>query len=162
YFYHTVARYVAREGRPPVRAILEVGVNVGAVTRELAEAFPLATILGYEALPQLAAGTKDDLADCPRKTVRLGDIRGLHLFCADLREQPGPAPTPVICYEALPSGGAGWRGGSWVGPVGAHHSGHYRPLPDHIPALTLDEAIHELLALIGHGESQVDFLKTDC
>ena len=49
--------------------VVDAGANIGQFARAAAETFPEASIFSFEALPEVAAKLRANLADCPRVTV---------------------------------------------------------------------------------------------
>lgn len=160
YKYRTVQRFVEATGAAPISTILEVGANVGSVTRELAATFPDARILSWEMMDELAAVAREATADCPNVTVETATVTAAHLYHDDLGERPRSEPARLHAFQGLPSGGPGYRGGSLAGVAGRDNGPHYRERPEALECLTLDEAV--ALVLSRFGGDRIDFLKTDC
>lgn len=49
--------------------VIDAGANIGQFARAAAETYPDARIISFEALPEVAAHLRANLADCPRATV---------------------------------------------------------------------------------------------
>lgn len=159
YHYRTAARYLRALNKSPVKSILEIGVCLGSVTAELNAIFPTAKINGYEALKPRFDAAINKLKK--QKNIRIinAAITGLHLYVDDLGNLRRKQPATIVCYEALPTAGDGWVGGSKVNIKGSIHSPNYVPT-NTVITKTLKEALNETQEWT--GEYAVDYLKTDC
>ena len=48
YKFSTIRHFIEKTGAPPIRGIVEVGVNIGSVSLLMHEYFPAARIVGFE------------------------------------------------------------------------------------------------------------------
>jgi FkbM family methyltransferase len=165
YKFSTIRNYIAKTGAPPVRVVLEAGVNVGSVTRLIKEYFPEARVLGLE--------VARDLVELARANTRgLRDVRILtraltaeHRFEDDAGTRPRESSEALRLMRGIPEAGPGWAGGSTVVPVshplGANGKAHgYEKSAQRVRPITLDELVEAALRRTGAGE--IDILKMDC
>ena len=155
YKYRTVDRFVRDQNLPPIRTILEIGVNVATVTLEMHRLWPDARIVGYEAVESIFREAEHRTAGIPQIELFHAAVTASHLFGDNLGQYPRVEPVPLRAYLALSTGGPGWPGGSYVGPDG-NCPHNYHKLPDEVTAVTLDEAVD------GLSVETVDYLKCDC
>jgi hypothetical protein len=134
YKYRTVDRFVRSHGLPPIRTILEIGVNVATVTLEMHHLWPDARIVGYEAVEAIIGEAVRRTARIPQIELIHAAVTAAHLFGDDLGQRPRPEPVPLRAYLALSTGGPGWPGGSYVGPDG-NCPHNYRKLPGEATAV---------------------------
>lgn len=165
YKFSTIRNYVALTGAPPVRVVMDVGANVGAVTRLAKWYFPEAHVHAYEAVAEYAqqalANTRD--LDCVR--VQQLAITAAHRFRDDAGRSRRRKPAALRVLKGLPASGIGWVGGSMILPeddpsVEAGGAHGYELLADAVPAATFDETVEDVLRV--EGADEVDLVKMDC
>jgi len=156
YRYGTIARYVLAQHRPPVLTCLDIGCNVGAVSKEILDTFPGSKLWAFDVMPHLVANCKHNLRGYgDRVAVSHAAITAQHLYADDLGTQPHATRQPVKVWEGLPHAGGGWWGGHTVTSPNISLSSMYRERPDlDITTITLDELVNKL--------GTIDFVKTDC
>jgi len=140
YRYVQIARYLRDTGRPAVRTVVDIGANVGDITRAMLAAFPEANILAFEVVPSLVVQLRARFANHPRVEIRHAAVDA--------------SPGTLCIWEGLPASGDGWRGGSVVRPQGIKLDTRRYKLIGEVSVVSLDA----LVADIG----PVDYIKSDC
>jgi FkbM family methyltransferase len=146
--------------------MMDIGANVGAITRMMKEYFPAASVHAFEPVHELA-----DIALA--NTQRLADVRVLkqavtneHLFEDDFGQQPREKRVPMRLFRGTPAGGPGWIGGSVVVPdthpmvTGNAPSSSYVRDPQRVSAITLDDVVERVLKY--ESAREIDIVKFDC
>lgn len=166
YKFSTIRNFITLTNAEPVRVIMDVGANVGSITRMMKAYFPAARIYACEPVPEYAALAQANIADLDGVTLWRRAITAQHLFHDDIGEQPRAAHTRLRLLKGTPLAGPGWGGGSLVVPSdyppiasGVSPRG-YALTEDEVPPMSLDEAVAEILAR--ERAEQVDILKLDC
>lgn len=157
YKYKTVERFLKIVGEKPVSNVLEVGVNLGAVTEELAECFPNAVITGFEIVDNYVDMARARTAYCHNVNIIKGAITAYHLFEDDLGKKPREKTLQLHIYKATSAKdgkGLSWVGNSYIKEPSAEKKGTYEELQESIDCYTLDEVVEML--------GDIDYLKTDC
>lgn len=166
YKFSTIRNWVARTGAPPVRVVVDVGANVGAVSRLAKQYFPDARVYAFEAVAELAELARANLADLPDVRVDGRAVTAEHLYADDLGTRKRRRPARLAVMRGTPESGPGWAGGSTVLPAdhplvaGAAEVRGYARSGQPVRALTLDELVAEVLR--DAGADEVDVLKMDC
>lgn len=166
YKFATIRNYVDLTHADPVRVAIDVGANVGTITRMIKAYFPDAKVYGFEAVPDYAALAAANTRDLDGVTITQRAITAEHLFHDDVGERRRAAPEAMRVLKGTPAAGAGWGGGSLVVPAdcsaiarGVAPAG-YRLTDDAVSPLSLDELVTDVLAR--EGISRIDILKLDC
>lgn len=165
YKFSTIRNYIERTGAPPVRVVLEVGANVGGVTRMIKEYFPHATVLSFEAVRDLAEMARAHTRGLDGVRVFTRAVTAEHVFEDDAGTRPRPRAQALRILRGTPEAGPGWVGGSTVVPSShALASGGavrgYERISQRVRPLTLDELVDAALKRTGAGE--IDLVKMDC
>jgi FkbM family methyltransferase len=166
YKFSTIQNYVAVTGAPPVRLALDIGANVGAITRMLKAYFPDARVYGYEAVADYVALAAANTRDLPGVTIAHRAISAAHKFRDDVARRRRTDHVALRVLKGTPDAGPGWAGGSIV--VAADDAAiatgtaprGYQLLAEPVPAATLDEVVSEVLA--AEGGQEIDIVKMDC
>jgi FkbM family methyltransferase len=165
YKFSTIRNYIEATGAPPVRVVVEAGVNVGDVTRLVKEYFPEATVYGLEAVYELAEQARASTRDLTGVRILTRALTSEHLYEDDAGTRPRAEPTTLRLLRATPNAGAGWIGGSTVVP-GSHPlledpsvRGMERST-QRVRPITLEELLEAVRRRTGTDE--VDILKMDC
>ena len=162
YKFSTIKNFLTRSGLPPIRRIVEVGVNVGGVSLMMHDYFPGARIVGFEAVREYWELARSRTGHVPEIALFHRAVTHEHLFADDLGTCRRCAVASLRIMKGLPSAGPGWLGGSAVVP--ADHEMTKRPggvrgyqlLEGNVEPITLDE----IFALADFPE--IDLLKIDC
>lgn len=166
YKFATIRNYVDLTRAEPVRVAIDVGANVGTITRMMKAYFPEARVYAFEAVPDYAAIAEANTRDLDGVTVCRRAITAEHLFHDDLGERPRPAAGTMRVLKGMPAAGPGWGGGSLVVPAdctaiaGGIAPAGYRLTEDEVAPLSLDELVADVLAR--ERAAQIDVLKLDC
>jgi len=162
YKFSTIRRYIARTGAPPVGLAIDVGANVGDMTRMLKSYFPSAHVYAFEPMREYFEIARARTAHLKGVRVFHRAVTAQHLYSDDLGREPRQDAEPLRLFKATQ--GAGWQGGSVV--VAADKAGvvagrrGYRSLAVRVRPCTLDHVIG--LALRRHRVEAVDVIKMDC
>ena len=166
YKFATIRNFIELTHAEPVRLAVDVGANVGTITRMMKAYFPDARVYAYEPVPDYAALAEANTSDLEGVTVSRHAVTAEHLFHDDLGERPRLAPGTLRVLKGTPAAGPGWGGGSLVVPAdcaaiagGASPAG-YRLTEDAVSATSLDDVVAEVLAR--ERAEQIDVLKLDC
>lgn len=164
YKFSTIQRYIAQTGASPVRLAIDVGANVGAVTRLLKAYFPSARVYAFEAVREYFEVARARTADLADVHVYHRVITSQHLYHDDFGREPRLRLEPLYILKAKPEAGPGWRGGSLVVPADkardVHASRRYKSYPSQARVYTLDQVIRITLRI--QKAAEVDVLKMDC
>ena len=166
YKFSTIRNFIELTHGEPVRLVLDVGANVGSITRMVKAYFPASRIHAYEAVPEYAALAEANTNDLEGVTVWRRAITAQHLFHDDAGEQRRTAQSGMRVLKGTPEAGPGWGGGSLVLPddhaaiAGGVAPRGYSLTRDEVTAVSLDQAVADALAR--ENASQVDILKLDC
>jgi FkbM family methyltransferase len=164
YKFATIRNYIDLTGAEPVRLAIDVGANIGLITRMIKEYFPVASVYAYEPVPEYRALASANTKDLPHVVVLPEAVTGAHLFDDDLAQHSRSSAATLRILKAMPGAGPGWLGGSFVVPANSEVATRtpfgYTPTDDQVPAVTLAEVIVDVLAR--EGAQQVDVLKMDC
>ncbi|MET0398310.1 MAG: FkbM family methyltransferase [Longimicrobiaceae bacterium] len=165
YKFSTIRNYIESTGAPPVRLVVEAGVNVGAVTRLVKEYFPEARVFGLEAVRELAGLARTNTRDLTGVRILTRALTAEHLYEDDTGTRPRPGPATLRLLRGTPRAGPGWAGGSTVVPsshplvVDPGGRGLERS-SQRVRPITLDHLLEAVLNRMGTDE--VDILKMDC
>jgi FkbM family methyltransferase len=164
YKFSTIRRYIAQTGAPPVRLAIDVGANVGAVTRLLKAYFPSARVYAFEAVREYFEVARARTANLADVHVYHRVITSQHLYHDDFGREPRLGRERLHIFKATPNAGAGWRGGSMVIPEDKVRdrpaSPKYESYPAQARVCTLDRLIQVTLRI--QKAVEVDVLKMDC
>lgn len=155
-------RFIADTGAPAIRTIVDIGANVGDMLLLLHRFFPQARIIGFEPVAEYFEMAATRVAGIERVEMHANAVTCDHLFFDDLGERPRPCRMSLTIAQALPESGAGWRGGSLVGPSDLailssdQEIAGYRRSPQPVEPITLAEIISD------YSRSEIDLLKLDC
>ena len=165
YKFATIRNYVDLTEAGPVRVMMDVGANLGHVTRLMKAYFPDAHVYAYEAVAEYAALAQANTRDLADVVVSRSAITGEHLYDDDLGERRREHPVAIRTLKGTPAAGPGWQGGSITVPADspAIASGAppgYELTADAIDAYSLDEIVDTVLKR--EKARQIDVLKLDC
>jgi len=164
YKFSTIRNYVALTGAPPIRVVMDVGANVGAITRLIKGYFPDAHVYAYEAVAEYAEIAAANTRDLARVSVQHKAITAAHRFLDDAGRRRRRRPVGLRVLKGLPQAGPGWAGGSMVVPADdpavAGGAPGYELLVDAVPGATFDEVVADVL--LAEGTRDVDIVKMDC
>ena len=161
YKFSTIRNYVRAGAARPIRVILDIGANVGAITREILTYFPDAHIYAFEPVQEYYLVAQAALRNFPWAKIFNAAVTSRHRYSDDFGDCPRAAPASLQILKGLPAGGPGWQGGSQVvSPSASYDPNCYVPIGEPVVALTLDEVVAFVLAL--EGATQVDLVKFDC
>jgi hypothetical protein len=165
YKFSTIRNYVTLTAAPPIRVVMDVGANAGAITRLIKGYFPGARVHAYEAVAEYAELATANTRDLEGVTVHHRAITAAHRFHDDGGRRRRGRPVPLRVLKGTPRGGPGWVGGSLVVPaddpvLAGGGAAAYELLADPVPGATFDEAVEEVLA--AEGADEVDVVKMDC
>jgi FkbM family methyltransferase len=162
YKFSTIRRYIAQTGASPVRLAIDVGANIGDMTRLLKSYFPSAYVYAFEAVGEYFEIARARTANIKRVRVFHRAVTAQHLYRDDLGRESRQNEEPLRIFKATQ--GAGWRGGSRViaADKAEDFAGRrgYQSYPGGVRACTLDQLIG--LALRRHRAEEIDVLKMDC
>ena len=165
YKFATIRQYIDLAHADPVRVMIDVGANVGAVTRMMKAYFPDASVYAYEAVPEYSALAEANTRDLPGVTVMRTAVTGQHLFHDDLGANRRAGPVALRILKGMPASGPGWGGGSMVvaadaPAIAVGAPAGYALTDDAIDAVSLDDIVTRVLTR--ERARQVDVLKMDC
>jgi FkbM family methyltransferase len=160
YKFSTIRNYIEKTGAPPVRLCIDVGVNVGDITRMMREYFPDAWIFGYEPVPEYFEAARQNLKDLDRVRLFRLAVTAQHRFRDDLGRRRRKSPAPLSILKATPEGGPGWAGGSRIVGEETEPSRGYEAHAAEVEPITLDELIDGVLKK--RKAREIDILKMDC
>jgi FkbM family methyltransferase len=160
YKFSTVRNYIEKTGAPPVRLCIDVGVNVGDVTRMMREYFPDAWIFGYEPVPEYFEAAQENLKDLSHVRLFRRAVTAQHRFRDDLGRRRMREPAPLRILKATPEGGPGWTGGSRIVSAGTELSHGYEAHAGEVQPITLDDLVADVLKK--RKAPEIDILKMDC
>jgi FkbM family methyltransferase len=165
YKFATIRHYIELAQADPVRVMIDVGANVGAVTQMMKAYFPDASVYAYEAVPEYSLLAEANTRDLAGVTVLRTAVTGQHLFHDDLGDKRRDGPVALRILKGTPASGPGWGGGSMVvaadaPAIAAGAPAGYTLTDDTIDAVSLDDIVTHVLAR--EGARQVDILKMDC
>jgi hypothetical protein len=162
YKFSTVANYIRRTGAAPIRVAIDVGCNVGNMTRLMRMHFWEARVVSFEAVYEYYLCAWKFLGSDPLVRVFQAAITAEHRYADDVGEEPRSEPLPLKILKGRPGGGWGWLGGSRVvvEPPADLRPEAYEVISQPLHALTLDEAVTAVCLLT--GASEIDYLKLDC
>ncbi|HEU0301090.1 MAG TPA: FkbM family methyltransferase [Longimicrobium sp.] len=165
YKFSTIRSYIEATGAPPVRVVVEAGVNVGSVTRLVKAYFPEAAVFGLEVVRELAGLARANTRDLAGVRILTRALTAEHLYEDDAGTRPRASPTTLRLLRGTPRAGPGWAGGSTVVPashplVGDPGVRGLEGSSQRVRPITLEE----LLAAVRRrtGSAEVDILKMDC
>lgn len=162
YKFSTIQRYISKTSAAPIRKIIEIGANVGRVTREMQGYFPEAHIVAFEPVEHYFLQCRAATADLENVTIHHKAVTSQHLYHDDCGATPRNQPCRPRLLLGLPEAGGGWEGGSMLVPgdhpaaTGSDAPFGYAKTKSDVEVLTLADA-H---ALCGGGE--IDLMKLDC
>jgi FkbM family methyltransferase len=166
YKFATIRNYIALTRADPVRVTIDIGANVGAMTRMMKAYFPDARVYACEAVDEYAALAEANTRDLPGVTVWRRAVTSEHQYFDDVAERRRPRPVAMRMLKGLPAAGPGWGGGSIsvaedvptiAGGVAPHG---YSLLETPVDAVSLNDLVAEVLER--EGAKQIDVLKLDC
>jgi hypothetical protein len=166
YKFATIRNYIDLTHADPVRVMVDVGANVGAITRLMKAYFPEARVWAFEIVPEYAALAEANTRDLPGVTIVCRAVTSEHRFHDDTGKRRRAAPVGIRVLKGLPAGGPGWTGGSLTVPsdspaiAGGVSPAGYQLLDDSADPISLDEAVDEILTR--EGTKELDVLKLDC
>jgi FkbM family methyltransferase len=166
YKFATIRNYIDLTHADPVRVMIDVGANVGAVTRMMKAYFPDARVYACEAVDEYARLAEANTRDLPGVTVWRRAVTNEHLYLDDYGDKRRAIPVAVRMLKGLPEAGPGWGGGSITVPddspsiMGGASPPGYRLLEEPVGAVPLNELVAEVLRL--ESAKQIDLLKLDC
>ena len=166
YKFATIRNYIDLTQADPVRVMLDVGANVGAVSRMMKAYFPDARLYACEAVDEYAALAEANTRDLPDVTVWRRAVSSEHQYFDDAGERRRGRPVAIRMLKGLPAAGPGWGGGSIsVAEDAAAISGGTAPrgyalLDAPVAAASLNELVDEVLRR--EGANQIDIAKFDC
>lgn len=166
YKFATIRNYIDLTDADSVRVTIDVGANVGTITRMMKAYFPDACVYAYEAVAEYAGLAEANTRDLPRVTISRRAVTADHLFHDDFGQSPRSGTGGLRVLKGMPEAGPGWGGGSIVvnadspALAGGRSPRGYRLLDDEIAPISLDEAVADALAR--EGADRVDILKLDC
>ena len=161
YKFSTIRHFIEKTGAPPIRGIVEVGVNIGSVSLLMHEYFPAARIVGFELVreylgrsPKPDGPSVGDRALSPCRHARAS-------VCRRPRRMP---PTRAGAAPAVEGLAVRWPGLAGSMAVPADHEMAKRPGGVH--GYELSDApvnpitLREIFELTGFEE--IDLVKIDC
>ncbi len=166
YKFSTISNYFMRTGAKPLGIAVEVGVNVGEVTRLIRETFPTARIHGFEAVTEYYERARTAFKG--KRGIKLYNkaVTSQHLFLDDLGERPRPEPAELRVLKGMPAAGPGWAGGATVLPAdhplvtGPHPLTGFELVDQPVRPITLDEVVATVLKT--ESARRIELLKLDC
>jgi len=166
YKFATIRNYIDLTQADPLRVMIDVGANVGAVTRLMKAYFPDGRVYACEPVDEYAALAEVNTRDLPGATVWRRAVTSEHLFLDDTGERRRPKSVAVRMLKGLPEAGPGWGGGSITVPedalaiAGGTAPRGYSLLVQPVEAISLNDLVSEVLEL--ESAKQIDLLKLDC
>jgi FkbM family methyltransferase len=166
YKFATIRNYIDLTHADPVRVTIDIGANVGAVTRMMKAYFPDACVYACEAVADYAVLAEANTRDLDGVTVWQRAVTGEHLFLDDTGERRRPKRVAMRMLKGLPEAGPGWGGGSICVPedspaiAGGAPPRGYSLLEPPVDAVSLNELVGEVLER--EHAKQIDLLKLDC
>jgi len=163
YRFATIRNYIELTRTDAVRITIDVGANVGRITRMMKEYFPDAAVYAYEPVPEYRRLAEANTAGLTKVTVLQEAVTGQHLFEDALGQRPRAAISQLRLLKGTPDGGPGWIGGSVVVPddsVGATAPVGYLLSDEAVRPVSLDEVVARVLTL--ESANAIDVLKMDC
>lgn len=166
YKFATIRNFIDLTHADPVRVMVDVGANVGAITRMMKAYFPEARVWAFEMVPEYASLAETNTRDLPGVTIVRRAVTSEHRFHDDIGKRRRTTPVTVRALKGLPAAGPGWGGGSLTVPsdspaiAGGVSPAGYRLLEGAVDAISLDEALDEILTR--EGVKELDVLKLDC
>lgn len=145
YKYETVRRFLSMTNQEPVKTVLDIGSNVGAVAKELMEVFPCAWLDCYEPISIYYGQSLRNVPKSDRVRIFNSPVYNSKL---------------VWVHFAQPSCGPGWSGGSLVTDDANFEMANYIRIPNPTESISLEAAIQRILD--SSGRNEVDFVKMDC
>lgn len=162
YKFSTIANYLRATNAKPIQLAMDVGCNLGDVTRQMRSYFLEARVFAFEPVYEYYLCAWKFLGNDPLVRVFQAAITGSHRFHDDVGRSPRPAPQSLQLLRGKPGGGIGWIGGSKV----VERRGPDDPLEAYetdsrsVHSITLDEAVAAVRTLTGADE--IDYAKFDC
>ena len=142
----------------PIQTIIDIGANVGSVTRQMCQLFPQAYVHAFEPIRECFEKCVDSTSDLrERVAVYPVAVTARHLFEDDLAERP--QRTSLVMLRALPSFGPGWEGSHRIMPAACDYDkGTHVLVGTAIRLITLDEIVEKL---DDQGIARLDLVKCD-
>jgi FkbM family methyltransferase len=142
----------------PICTILDIGANVGGMTRQMCQLFPDAVVHAFEPTPEYfekCVHNTRDLRD--RVVVYPVAVTARHMYEDDFGQCPNPAT--MVILQALPSFGPGWEGSHRIVPEGTAFDSRTHFLAGVAERMvTLDEIVARILE---QGIETIDLVKSD-
>jgi FkbM family methyltransferase len=164
YKFATISHYIHLTHADPVRVMIDIGANVGAVTRMMKAYFPSASLYACEAVDEYAALAEANTRDLPGVTLWRRAVTSQHQYFDDVGERRRGRPVAIRTLKGLPAAGPGWAGGSITvaedAPAVSGVDPRYSLLPTPVEAVSLNDLVDEVLERAGAKE--IDILKLDC
>jgi FkbM family methyltransferase len=166
YKFATIRNYIDLTHAGPVRVMIDIGANVGTITRMMKAYFPDAVVYACEAVPEYAALAEVNTRDLASVTVWRRAITGEHMFHDDAGERKRARRAAMRMLKGTPEAGPGWGGGSIAVPedspaiAGGTAPRGYSLMEQPVDAVSLNELVTEVLDR--EKVKQIDLLKLDC
>lgn len=164
YKFATISHYLQVTHADPVRVMIDIGANVGTVTRMMKAYFPDARLYACEAVEEYAALAEANTRDLPGVTLWRRAVTSQHQYFDDVGERRRGRPVAIRTLKGLPAAGPGWAGGSITvaedAPAISGDDPRYSLLPASVEAVSLNDLVDEVLERAGAKE--IDILKLDC
>src|SRR2546425_6716290 len=166
YKFSTISNYITRTGAKPLGIAVEIGVNIGEVTRLIRSTFPAARIHGFEAVTEYYERAR--AAFKGKRGIKLYNkaVTSQHLFVDDLGESPRSEPAELRVLIGTPAAGPGWQGGATVLladhalVTGPHPLTGFELVDQPVRPITLDEVVATVLK--AESARRIELLKLDC
>ena len=166
YKFATIRNYIDLTHADPVRVMIDVGANVGAMSRMMKAYFPDARLYACEAVDEYAALAEANTRDLSGVTVWQRAITSEHQYFDDVGQRRRRRPAAIRMLKGLPAAGPGWAGGSITvaedapAITGGTPPAGYTLLKTPVKAASLNELVEEVLKR--EKVKQIDVLKFDC
>lgn len=161
YKFSTIQNYVDLTDAKPIRVAVDIGCNLGVVTKIMRSVFWHAQVFGFEVVPKYYLAAWSAHREDPMVRIFHAAVSGEHIFEDDCGERRRTIERPLKVFEALPSAGMGWLGGSYVLPEGElPNEKKYQFAASGVPTVTLDDLVTAVCTLTGAEE--IDYIKFDC
>jgi FkbM family methyltransferase len=165
YKFATIRNYVDLIQAPPVRLTIDIGANLGAITRMIKAYFPAATVYAYEAVSEYANAARANVNDLSNVSVIHAAVTGEHLYLDDFGDAQRAAAIQMRVLKGTPAAGPGWVGGSCVvasdsQAVTSGAPAGYALTDEQVTAVSLDDVVADVLTR--EHRDCVDVLKLDC
>jgi len=159
YRYINLKIFISDTSNMPIKAIIEIGTNVGKVAAEIVNCFPDAKLVTYEMIEDYYQVSKILLAQYPNVEVKKEVVCAKHLYEDDFGQKPRKTPIVMHAFFALPDEKGLHLGGSIADVEGRNRGARYKELSVPLVCRTLDEVVQEHMTKC--GVTTIDYIKSD-